>query len=105
MLAHVAERLRAASAGSIRVALGRVLRTDGRLLLALVSPPFEIVADVVEVGMRLVAQPLWWTTPSLLRAQVESAGFRVERQRRIFRIPGFLLPPMLTVAASRNGDE
>ena len=135
MLAHAAERLRAASAGSTRVALvrgdatrlpfadgsfdaavsteafhwfpdqgaalrelGRVLRPNGRLLLALVSPPFEIVADVVEIGMRLVGQPLWWTTPSRLRAQVESAGFRVERQRRIFRIPGFLLPPMLTVA-------
>jgi ubiquinone/menaquinone biosynthesis C-methylase UbiE len=78
--------------------LRRVLRPNGRLLLALVSPPFEIVADVVEVGMRIVGQPLWWTTPSRLRAQVEAAGFRVERQSRIFRIPGFLLPPTLTVA-------
>jgi ubiquinone/menaquinone biosynthesis C-methylase UbiE len=78
--------------------LGRVLRPGGRLLLALVSPPFELVADVVEAGMRLVGQPLWWTTPSRLAAQVEAAGFRVQRQRRIFRIPGFLLPPVLTVA-------
>ncbi len=78
--------------------LHRVLRPGGRLLLALVSPPFEIVADAVEVGMRLVGQPLWWTTPSRLAAQVARAGFRVERQRRIFRIPGFLLPPALTVA-------
>jgi len=78
--------------------LRRVLRPRGRLLLALVSPPFEIVADVVELGMRLIGQPLWWTTPSHLRAQVELAGFQVEYQRRIFRIPGFLLPPVLTVA-------
>lgn len=77
--------------------LRRVLRPRGRLLLALVSPSFEIVADVVELGMRLVGQPLWWTTPSHLRAQVESAGFQVERQRRIFRIAGFLLPPVLTI--------
>jgi ubiquinone/menaquinone biosynthesis C-methylase UbiE len=135
MLAHAAERLRPAHAGSVRVGLvrgdathlpfaaasfdaavsteafhwfpdqdaalreiGRVLRPGGRLLLALVSPPFELVADVVEAGMRLVGQPLWWTTPSRLAAQVEAAGFRVQRQRRIFRIPGFLLPPVLTVA-------
>lgn len=78
--------------------LRRVLRPGGRLLLALVSPPFEIVADAVELGMRVVGQPLWWTTPSRLAAQVRLAGFEVERQRRIFRIPGFLLLPTLTVA-------
>ena len=78
--------------------LRRILRPGGRLLLALVSPPFEIIADAVEIGMRLVGQPLWWTTPSRLRAQVEAAGFQVEGQRRIFRIPGLLLPPVLTVA-------
>jgi hypothetical protein len=33
-----------------------------------------------------------------LRAQVEAAGFRVEEQRRVWRLPGFLLPPALTVA-------
>ena len=76
----------------------RVLRPGGRLLLALVSPPFEFIADAFEVGMRMVGQPLWWTTPSRLAAQVTGAGFRVEHQRRIFRIPGFLLPPVLTVA-------
>jgi ubiquinone/menaquinone biosynthesis C-methylase UbiE len=78
--------------------LRRVLRPGGRLLLALVSPPFEIIADVFEIGMRAVGQPLWWTTPSRLARQVERAGFVVERQHRVFRIPGFLLPPALTVA-------
>ena len=78
--------------------LRRVIRPGGRLLLALVSPPFELIADAFGVAMRLVGQPLWWTSPSRLRTQVEAAGFRVDRQRRIFRIPGFLLPPMLTVA-------
>lgn len=78
--------------------LRRVVRPGGRLLLALVSPPFELIADAFEAGMRLVGQPLWWTSPARLRAQVERAGFAVERQRRIFRIPGFLLPPALTVA-------
>ncbi len=78
--------------------LRRVLRPGGRLLLALVSPPFELIADIFEVGMRAVGQPLWWTTPSRLAGQVERAGFVVERQHRVFRIPGFLLPPALTVA-------
>jgi ubiquinone/menaquinone biosynthesis C-methylase UbiE len=78
--------------------LRRVLRPRGLLMLSLVSPPFELIADVFEVGMRAVGQPLWWTTPSRLRKQVERAGFVVEEQRRVFRIPGFLLPPALTVA-------
>ncbi|MCC6849617.1 MAG: methyltransferase domain-containing protein [Deltaproteobacteria bacterium] len=85
--------------------LHRVLRPGGRLLLALVSPPFEIVADAVALGMRLVGQPLRWTTPSTLAAQVRAAGFRVERQCRVFRIPGFLLPPTLTVARRSARDE
>jgi len=80
------------------VEIRRVLRPGGRLLLALVSPPFELIADAFEVGMRIVGQPLAWTTPVRLAAQVSAAGFQVERQRRIFRIPGFLLPPVLTVA-------
>jgi ubiquinone/menaquinone biosynthesis C-methylase UbiE len=77
--------------------LRRVLRPGGRLMLALVSPPFELIADAFEIGMRALGQPLWWTTPSRLRKQVERAGFVVEEQRRVFRIPGFLLPPALTV--------
>jgi hypothetical protein len=33
-----------------------------------------------------------------MRARVEAAGFRVESQQRLFRIPaGLLLPPVLTV--------
>lgn len=83
--------------------LRRVLRPGGRLLLALVSPPFEFLAGAVELGMSLVGQPLWWTTPRRLAARVEAAGFQVENQRRIFRIPGFLLLPTLTVA-HRRGD-
>jgi ubiquinone/menaquinone biosynthesis C-methylase UbiE len=78
--------------------LNRVIRPNGRLLLALVSPPFEIIADAFEIGMRIAGQPLWWTTPGRLAKQVTRAGFRVERQRRIFRVSGFLLPPWLTVA-------
>jgi hypothetical protein len=34
-----------------------------------------------------------------LRRAATDAGFHVERQRRVFRLPGaFILPPLLTVA-------
>ncbi len=76
----------------------RVLTTGGRLLLALVNPPLTLVGDLFYAGSRLVGEPFYWPTSRQLRTQLESAGFRVQRQRRIFRVPGFLLPPVLTSA-------
>lgn len=78
--------------------LHRVLTPGGQLLLALVSPRFALVGEGVELATRLAGQPLHWPRPAELRARVEAAGFRVERQRHVFRIPGFLLPPLLTEA-------
>jgi len=76
----------------------RVLAPGGRLLLALVNTPVALVSDVMHLGSRLVGEPFYWPTVSEMRARVESAGFQVEQQRRIFRLPGFLLPPVLTCA-------
>ena len=76
----------------------RVLAPGGTLLLALVNPPLAIVSSLVHLGSRVAGQPLYWPTPTRLRAQLEAAGFRVDRQRRLVRFPGFLLPPMLTEA-------
>jgi ubiquinone/menaquinone biosynthesis C-methylase UbiE len=77
----------------------RVLAPDGRLLVALVNPPVEALSDVVRGGSRLIGQPFYWPTRARMRAQVEAAGFRVEEQRRVFRVPaGLLLPPVMTVA-------
>jgi ubiquinone/menaquinone biosynthesis C-methylase UbiE len=81
----------------------RVLAPGGSLLLALVAPPLALVSAVVHLGSRLVGEPLYWPTATAMRARVEAAGFRVETQRRIFRLPGFLLLPVLT-AARRPGD-
>jgi hypothetical protein len=51
------------------------------------------------VGSRLLGEPLYWPTRKRMRKQVEAAGFRVERQRRIFRIPASLaFPAILTIA-------
>ena len=76
----------------------RVLKPHGRLLLALVNTPAVVISDVMYAGSRLVGEPFYWPTMTQMRRRVESAGFKVEGQRRIFRVPGFLLLPVLTCA-------
>jgi ubiquinone/menaquinone biosynthesis C-methylase UbiE len=76
----------------------RVLVPGGRLLLALVNTPTALVSDVMYASSRLVGEPFYWPTTRELQKRVEAAGFRVQRQRRVFRVPGFLLPPVLTSA-------
>src|SRR5262249_57765229 len=77
----------------------RVLVAGGRLLVALVNLPVEPMSNAMYTGSRLVGQPFYWPTRQRMRALVEAAGFRVEDQRRVYRIPaGILFPPVLTVA-------
>ena len=85
----------------------RVLTPGGRLLLAFVNTPAELVSDVMHAGSRLVGEPFYWPTTRQMRRRVEAAGFRVEDQRRVFRLPGFLLLPVLTraVRAPRGGKR
>jgi ubiquinone/menaquinone biosynthesis C-methylase UbiE len=78
--------------------LFRVLAPGGRLVLALVNTPAPLVSDVMYAGSRLVGEPFYWPTIRQMRRRVEAAGFRVESQRRVFRLPGFLLLPVLTRA-------
>lgn len=76
----------------------RVLKPSGWLLLALVNTPTVLVSEAMHLGSRLVGEPFYWPTTAQMRRRVEDAGFEVESQRRIFRLPGFLLPPVLTRA-------
>ena len=76
----------------------RVLKPGGRLLLAMVNPPARVVSDAFYAGSRLAGEPFYWPTKHEIRERVEAAGFAVDSQRRVFRIPGFLLPPVLTRA-------
>jgi ubiquinone/menaquinone biosynthesis C-methylase UbiE len=76
----------------------RVLQPGGRLLLALVNPPSTLVSEVMHFGSQLVGEPFYWPTMTQMRRRVERASFKVESQQRIFRVPGFLLPPVLTCA-------
>lgn len=81
--------------------LARVLAPDGVLLLGFVNPPVGAVSGLVALGSRLLGAPLHWPTSATLRRMLVGAGFEVTSQRRIFRIPGFLLPPVLTEARRR----
>ena len=80
----------------------RVLRPGGRILVALANPPLEVLSQLTREGSRWLGQPLFWPTPARMRTLVAGAGFRVERQQRIWRVPaGLLFPPVLTVAVRR----
>jgi len=81
----------------------RVLRPGGRLLLALVSPVAEWLTRATRLGSQLLGEPLLWPTRARLRGQVEAAGFRVESQRRVFRLPAPVLLPCVLTVASRPG--
>jgi ubiquinone/menaquinone biosynthesis C-methylase UbiE len=77
----------------------RVLVPGGRLLVALVNTPNDAVRNVFRIVSRVAGQPFDWPTRAEMRALCEGAGFRVESQRRVFRIPaGVTLPPVLTLA-------
>jgi SAM-dependent methyltransferase len=79
--------------------LHRVLAPGGRLLVALVNPPFEVLSRAAALTSSWVGEPFDWPTRARMRERVEAAGFRVEAQERIFRLPApYLLPSVLTVA-------
>lgn len=77
----------------------RVLVPGGRLLVGLVNLPAKAMSDAMHLGSRLVGQPFYWPTQQQMCTLAEAAGFRVEAQRRLYRLPaGLLFPPVLTVA-------
>jgi ubiquinone/menaquinone biosynthesis C-methylase UbiE len=82
----------------------RVLAPGGRLLVGLVNPPFEIVGRVARLASRVAGEPFEWPTRRRMRDLFEAAGFRVDAQRWIPRIPAaLLLPPVLTIGV-RSGE-
>jgi ubiquinone/menaquinone biosynthesis C-methylase UbiE len=77
----------------------RVLRPEGRLLLALVNPRFALTGRVVGLVARWLGEPFRWPTRSELGTALRRAGFHVDAQVRVFRFPGLLLlPGVLTIA-------
>jgi ubiquinone/menaquinone biosynthesis C-methylase UbiE len=76
----------------------RVLEPGGRLLIAFVNTPSALLSHALYVTSRAVGEPFYWPTHRHMRTMVEGAGFIIERRRPVFRLPGFLLPPVLTCA-------
>jgi SAM-dependent methyltransferase len=81
----------------------RVLEPGGRLLVALVNPPTELQSRAAAAASRLVGEPFRWPTRRTMREVVEEAGFRVEAQRFVFRLPLALTFPTILTEAVREG--
>jgi ubiquinone/menaquinone biosynthesis C-methylase UbiE len=77
----------------------RVLAPKGRMLVTVIHPPLEALSRLTRAGSRLLGEPLDWPTRERMRRQTEAAGFRVEDQRMVYRVPlGLLMPSVLTRA-------
>jgi ubiquinone/menaquinone biosynthesis C-methylase UbiE len=83
--------------------LHRVLAPKGRLMLAFVNPPAQWQSDLARLASRLLGEPARWPTRARLRGQLRSAGFRVDAQRAVFRLPAPLLLPCVLTLATRPG--
>ena len=79
----------------------RVLAAGGRLLVALVNVRVPATSRLAHAGSRALGQPAHWPTRAEMAARVRSAGFTVERQQRILRLGGLLIPTVLTVGVKR----
>jgi ubiquinone/menaquinone biosynthesis C-methylase UbiE len=77
----------------------RVLAPKGSLLVSLVNPPLEMMSRAGHEISRLLGEPARWPTRGQLRRLLRHAGFEIESQNLVLRVPGtLLLPSVLTVA-------
>ena len=81
----------------------RVLEPKGRLHVALINPRTAGLARTARLGSRLIGEPARWPTRSHMRDMLEHAGFRVEEQRAVFRLPNPVLLPCVLSTAVRPG--
>jgi ubiquinone/menaquinone biosynthesis C-methylase UbiE len=75
----------------------RVLAPGGRVLVALINVRVPATSRLAHAGSKAVGQPARWPTRGEMAERVRAAGFRVERQKRILRLGGLILPTVLTV--------
>jgi ubiquinone/menaquinone biosynthesis C-methylase UbiE len=81
----------------------RVLAPKGRLLVSLVNPPLEVMSRIGRRVSSLVGEPATWPTRQRMRRRVEGAGFRVEAQQLVLRVPATLVLPSILTVATRPG--
>jgi ubiquinone/menaquinone biosynthesis C-methylase UbiE len=79
----------------------RVLAPGGRALVALVNVRVPATSRIAHAGSQMLGQPARWPTRAEMADRVGAAGFVVDRQRRIFRLGGLVLPTVLTVGVKR----
>jgi SAM-dependent methyltransferase len=80
----------------------RVLAPGGRLLVALVNVRVPTTSRLAHAGSKALGQPAHWPTRAEMADRVRDAGFSVERQKRIFRLGGLLIPTVLTIGVKRS---
>jgi ubiquinone/menaquinone biosynthesis C-methylase UbiE len=79
--------------------IARVLRPGGAFVLTVVRPVLGPLGRLVEEGARVLRQPFHWPDGEELARGARQVGLRIEREERIFRLPGaLLLPPVMTLA-------
>lgn len=84
--------------------IARVLRPGGTLVLTVVRPAIGPLGTIIEEGARVLGQPFHWPDRQELARAAADAGLHVEREERVFRLPGaLLLPPVLTLARRTTG--
>jgi ubiquinone/menaquinone biosynthesis C-methylase UbiE len=81
----------------------RVLTPKGHLFVSLINPPLELMSRAGRRISGLMGEPARWPTRKQMRREVEAAGFRVESQRLVLRLPAPLILPSILTVASRNG--
>jgi ubiquinone/menaquinone biosynthesis C-methylase UbiE len=79
----------------------RVLSPGGRVLVALVNVRVPATSRLAHAGSRALGQPARWPTRAEMAERVRNAGFTVQRQKRVFRLGGVLIPTVLTVGMKR----
>jgi ubiquinone/menaquinone biosynthesis C-methylase UbiE len=75
----------------------RVLSPGGRVLVALINVRVPTTSRLAHAGSQALGQPARWPTRAEMADRVQAAGLTVERQRRILRLGGLILPTVLTV--------
>jgi len=81
----------------------RVLAPKGHLFVSLVNPPLELMGWAGGRLSSLMGEPARWPTRKQMRREVEAAGFLVESQRLVLRVPATLILPSILTVASRSG--
>ena len=78
----------------------RVLAPGGRLFASLINVPFAGLSPVMRRDLGIGGPSVRWPTRKAMRTLLEDAGFSVDGQRAICRIPpGILFPTVLTRAS------